>query len=65
MKSIETYQTMLKEHKYPCFIVDKDSDNVLYANKKMEKLVFPTAQIVGTPYIAHHRFLQQAMHSLE
>lgn len=50
MKLQNTYYTLLKENKNPCFIVDFHTDLVLSCNDEMKKLLVGKTDVIGFPY---------------
>lgn len=50
MKPMKAYQTILKRHKHAYFIVDYDTNEVLYSNHEMNKLLIDQKKVLGEPF---------------
>lgn len=50
MSGIQKCKTLLKDHVHPFFVVDFFTDNVLYCNDAMKKLLFGKYDVIGLPF---------------
>lgn len=50
MNGIAIYKTLLKYHSQPYFICDFETNNVLYCNEEMKRLLFGNLRVIGKPF---------------